>query len=323
MASIARAEGRGGLPKVVLTSGSGDVAEVYEFGATLCSYVRAGREVLFCGDKALFTGKKAIRGGVPLVFPQFGQPDKNMAQHGFLRNAVWKVDPCKSCVRDDGVAQVVLTLSDSSETQKVWPAMFLAECTVSLGQSWLSSSLKVKNLGYVGDSPAAGLQPQMLLHTYYAVQDISSVAVSSLKGTRYLDKAAADGEPDDAVEDREAVDFTRRVDRVFLAGSGVQSGPVAPLQLTVTGAGGGATIGITCHAQYHKSSGEFGTTVAAFKPDVVLWNPWIEIARDFADMNDEDYKVMLCVEPGLIGDNRPALAVGDSLELVQRLQPSW
>jgi len=33
---------------------------------------------------------EAIRGGVPVVFPQFGkQLDPNMAQHGFLRSNRW------------------------------------------------------------------------------------------------------------------------------------------------------------------------------------------------------------------------------------------
>jgi D-hexose-6-phosphate mutarotase len=30
----------------------------------------------------------AIRGGIPVVFPQFGQPDAAMAQHGFARYQV-------------------------------------------------------------------------------------------------------------------------------------------------------------------------------------------------------------------------------------------
>jgi hypothetical protein len=31
----------------------------------------------------------AIRGGIPLVFPQFGQPRKEMPSHGFARVSNW------------------------------------------------------------------------------------------------------------------------------------------------------------------------------------------------------------------------------------------
>eukprot|EP00971_Amphidinium_carterae_P234536 4654002-Amphidinium_carterae.1 len=108
------------------------------------------------------------------------------------------------------VAEALSCHGETFNCQLSWTC----SAAVCKGQSWLSSSLKVKNLGYVGDSPAAGSpkssskEDSVLLKALHAslvagqpVQDISSVAVSSLKGTRYLDKAAADGEPDDAVEE--------------------------------------------------------------------------------------------------------------------------
>ena len=70
-ATIERGEGRGGLPTITLKHASGATASITEFGATLVSYKAAsGREVLFVSGEALFNGKKAIRGGVPLVYPQ-------------------------------------------------------------------------------------------------------------------------------------------------------------------------------------------------------------------------------------------------------------
>jgi D-hexose-6-phosphate mutarotase len=41
----------------------------------------------------------AIRGGVPLVFPQFGQPQKTMASHGFARISHWALG--QSDAQDD------------------------------------------------------------------------------------------------------------------------------------------------------------------------------------------------------------------------------
>ena len=39
---------------------------------------------LFVSKRSVFDGKKAIRGGVPFVFPIFG-PSSVMPQHGFAR----------------------------------------------------------------------------------------------------------------------------------------------------------------------------------------------------------------------------------------------
>lgn len=44
--------------------------------------------VNICSEKAVFDNKKAIRGGIPLVFPNFGPWDLG-PQHGFARISMW------------------------------------------------------------------------------------------------------------------------------------------------------------------------------------------------------------------------------------------
>ena len=41
---------------------------------------------------AVFDGTQPIRGGVPVVFPQFGRPDPSLPMHGFARSSRWTVD---------------------------------------------------------------------------------------------------------------------------------------------------------------------------------------------------------------------------------------
>jgi D-hexose-6-phosphate mutarotase len=48
--------------------------------------------------------------GIPLVFPQFGQPLKTMAQHGFARNSLWSI---QSQTSDDKSATTILFLTDN------------------------------------------------------------------------------------------------------------------------------------------------------------------------------------------------------------------
>lgn len=55
---------------VVATLPSGESVTVYLYGATVTSWKLAnGEEQLFLSEKAVLDGSKAIRGGVPLVFP--------------------------------------------------------------------------------------------------------------------------------------------------------------------------------------------------------------------------------------------------------------
>jgi glucose-6-phosphate 1-epimerase len=44
---------------------------------------------------------------------------------------------------------------------------------------------------------------------------------------------------------------------------------------------------------------------------VTLWNPWVEKAKGMSDFGDEEYKVMVCVEPGAVS-NFQSLEAGDS-----------
>jgi glucose-6-phosphate 1-epimerase len=63
--------GQGGSQKVVATLPSGESVEVLLFGATVTSWKSDGgkTENLWLSDKADLTGSKAVRGGVPVVFP--------------------------------------------------------------------------------------------------------------------------------------------------------------------------------------------------------------------------------------------------------------
>ncbi|KAI9090950.1 galactose mutarotase-like domain-containing protein, partial [Phlyctochytrium arcticum] len=76
--------------KVVVTHGD-STADIYYYGATVTSWKVHGLERIFLSSNAILNGTKAIRGGIPLVFPHFGTiPTSKLPQHGFARNSKWR-----------------------------------------------------------------------------------------------------------------------------------------------------------------------------------------------------------------------------------------
>ena len=55
--------------KVTASLPSGDSVEVMLYGATVISWKNNGKENMWLSSNANLEGKKAIRGGVPVVFP--------------------------------------------------------------------------------------------------------------------------------------------------------------------------------------------------------------------------------------------------------------
>ena len=168
---------------------NGSICEVHKYGATVTRFKTAcGREVIWVSEKAKLDGSKAIRGGIPIVFPQFGRPDERMPQHGFVRNAKWTLLEGNSANRKSAEhAEIMCTLGigHESATHEAWPHPYKLELAVKLLPGKLVTSLTVTNLG------AAAFEFQTLLHTYYAVDHISNVQV----GARVHDRNCRRGGP--------------------------------------------------------------------------------------------------------------------------------
>lgn len=150
-------------------------ARVSTHGAHVVSYVRDGAPVLFLSERALFQRDKAIRGGVPLIFPQFSSRGP-LPSHGFARTALWTVV-------QRGADSVTLELKDSAATRALWPAAFVVHYTVRVTPTELSLTLSVT-------AQADALSFTTALHTYLAVGDVASARVEGLFGVRFQDHLA-------------------------------------------------------------------------------------------------------------------------------------
>jgi len=121
-------------------------ATVYLFGATVTSWKVNDKEQLLLSNTAVLDGSKAIRGGIPVVFPQFAQPLATMPQHGFARTNQWET-VSESLFVDSEKACLSLKLDANEKTRAVWPHEFKALYEIELSATSLTCSLQITNSG--------------------------------------------------------------------------------------------------------------------------------------------------------------------------------
>ncbi|KAJ8326108.1 hypothetical protein O5D80_005466 [Batrachochytrium dendrobatidis] len=256
-------------PDFVTVTHAGSTITIYLWGATVTSWKYYGVENLFLSSKAVLDGSKPIRGGIPLVFPQFGSgQDKVLPQHGFARVSKWKYLGLEVENAAETTVRFGLTPFMIPEAQRaLWPHDFHLIYTVSAFGSALKTSLSVRNTGNTA------FKFESLLHTYLRVQDIASVGIVGLTGFPYVDKVANSARTE--MEPRSIITIQGEVDRVY---ENVKNDYIS---IQGTGVGGGSLT-------LHKSE---------FK-DVVVWNPWVEKAKAMSDFDDLEFQQMVCVEVG-------------------------
>ena len=178
--------GRGELPVATLTHPSGATAKVYLHGAHVTSWRPSdGVERLFVSSASRYAAGKAIRGGIPVCFPQFSGRGP-LPSHGFARTSSgWQVESTSTSGDDvNGEVCLVLSLSDSAETRAVWPHAFELRYTVTLRDASLSTDVQLRN------ADGEPLEFTAALHTYLATPRVGTAAVAGLVGLTYEDNAA-------------------------------------------------------------------------------------------------------------------------------------
>ncbi|HEY6529573.1 MAG TPA: D-hexose-6-phosphate mutarotase [Cellvibrionaceae bacterium] len=168
--------GQSHQPFVQLIHPCGDSAEIYLQGAHLTSWrcVQNG-EQLFLSRQAVFGEGKAIRGGVPVIFPQFGAFGPG-AKHGFARNILWQLD-----VQASGASCAEFTLGSNAQTLAAWAFNFAARYRVEIAPGVLTLQLQIKN---TADQP---IHFTSALHTYLASSDYRQGTLSGLAELEYWD----------------------------------------------------------------------------------------------------------------------------------------
>jgi glucose-6-phosphate 1-epimerase len=188
-----------GQPALQLTLPDGDSAVATLHGGQLLSWKAAGAEQLYLSPQARFDGHGAIRGGVPLCFPQFNQRG-TLPKHGFARNLPWQAV-------DAGDGAIELRLATNPATQAFWPAHFAARLRVELAPGQLRVALTVRNTGSTPWPFTAAL------HTYLRVHDVTQARLEGLQDAPRWDavRDARFAEPDAALR------FGEEFDSVYAA----------------------------------------------------------------------------------------------------------
>ncbi|KAK9279823.1 hypothetical protein L1049_013505 [Liquidambar formosana] len=221
-----------------------------------------GEELLFTSSKAIFKPPKAIRGGIPICFPQ-----SNMDLQGTRFGQLMIILHLCLQMIPSGKSFVDLLLKPSEEDLKCWPHSFEFRVRVSLATD--GDLVLISRIRNINGKPFSF---SFAYHTYFSVSDISEVRIEGLETLDYLDNLR---QRERFTEQGDAITFESEVDRVYLSSPNV----IAVLD--------------------HEKKRTFVLRKEGL-PDAVVWNPWEKKSKSMVDFGDEEYKQMLCVDGAAI-----------------------
>jgi len=246
-----------GIEALRLTGPRGATAVISKLGAQVLSWVPPdGKERLFLSDNAIYDGSVAIRGGVPICFPQFAERG-DLPKHGFVRTREWSVSTQRA---GDDFALVTMEITSDDTTLALWPHAFHAELALMVEADRIDMELCITN---TGGSPFSFTGA---LHSYLRVAQVEEAVLEGLEGLEYCDALDNDRI---GRESRAEVTVDREVDRVYFNAKRPQLLHAGKMSIAMQNQG---------------------------FPDVVVWNPFVDRCAALKDMPANGWRHMLCVE---------------------------
>jgi len=264
---VAQTKDPGGRPAIELTSG-GARALISTVGAQVLSWDPGSGDVLWTASQAQHEPRAPVRGGIPVVFPWFGDHPRgpSMPAHGFARSCDWHL------VATD-VAAVTLALRDDDATRAIWPHEFSLELEIALSDA-LRITMRVHN---PTNEP---FTLEQALHTYFAVGDVREASVHGFEGVPFTEHAAA---PEAEWDTSAPLRFRAETDRVFQG---------APEQVSICAPA--LSREVSLKSRQARSA--------------IVWNPWPAKTARLAQMAPEDWQTFCCVETANCKENAVTLA---------------
>ncbi|WP_415819017.1 D-hexose-6-phosphate mutarotase [Bordetella tumbae] len=260
-------------------------ALISQQGAQLLSYTPAGgRPLIWLSEQAVFKPGTPVRGGIPICWPWFGVYDRNpqsvrdsvaaapgASSHGWVRQVDWQLS---AQLIEDDTARLEFTFEAPRDHAPGWTHHAQLTLLMRFGKN-IEITLSVRNRG------VQDLTTTLALHTYLAVSDSQHVTIQGLEGHRYLD-TVENWEPR---QQQGAVRFNGETDRIYLD-------TATPLTLHDPG----WKRDIRLQANGSRST--------------VVWNPGAAKAARLADMADDSWSHMACIETARVLDDALTVAPG-------------
>jgi glucose-6-phosphate 1-epimerase len=278
-ANVRREQDPGGREMLRLEH-EGDVVDVALVGAQVLRWLRSGKDVLWTASAPKYAAGQPVRGGVPLVFPWFGDhpDDPKLPAHGFARNHTWQL------VHANDTPEVVLELRDDDATRSMWPHAFRLRLSVQLGER-LRLGLTIENTG------EAPFSCEQALHTYFSVGDVATASVHGLEGVACTEQAS---EPEAKWDTKQPLRFRAETDRIF-------QGVPDRLELRAPALSRTVVLQTT------------GVKSA------IVWNPWPGKTTKLSQMAPDDWQRFCCIESANVRDAAVTIAPGESHTLTLKV----
>ena len=271
----------GNLPALQINNQLASAVVLLQGGQLIQFQPHGVAPLLWENPDAQFQQGKAVRTGIPICWPWFGdlncnpKPVQNeflklpaQPAHGFARTGTWGLYDYKS---HEAGTTLRLKLLDT-------PTRHLQlSLEIEIGEK-LSLRLITQNLS------RKTIHFSQALHSYFPTQNISKTSLHGLDNCEYLD--AMDGWK--KKHQTGPVTFSEETDRVY-------SGSVENLKIM--------------RGNEKKAESPNTLIESSGSASCVVWNPWKEKAARLSQFSPEAYQSMLCVET--------ANAASDSIKLVE------
>jgi glucose-6-phosphate 1-epimerase len=209
-------------------------------------------------------GSAPIRGGVPVCFPQFNQrsPALKLPKHGFARALPW------TFLAEQPHPSFELKSNDFTKT--LWAFDFVTRLSFELETTDAANHLTVRwSVENSGDEPFAFTGA---LHTYLKIESLETASLIGLQGQSEWDALQDPSLQKPQTVGPESIRFSAEFDRVYTAVPSSQVLTLASLERTLN------------------------ITQSDSLAHTVVWNPHRQLCAALADMPDDGYQSMLCVE---------------------------
>ncbi len=167
------------IPLIIVTSPLCK-AVISLYGGQVLEYQATNKQpLLWLSDSAVFKTGVAIRGGIPICAPWFGNHPTHELNHGFARISVWQQQSISELTNGD--IEVILTLEENELSRQYGYEQFTMSLTMLLS-SELTVEFSFEN------HHTATKDCEWAMHSYFAVSNIKNTTITGLEQQIYLDK---------------------------------------------------------------------------------------------------------------------------------------